>query len=115
MFCWDKGIERGYSAWSWQRHDDFIWFPQLAVGDLNLDGQNEILMLSHMCVWVFDNQLGGEITRMVGFTLVTILAVGLISGVVALTTISQSYLYSPLPLTHWPPVIGLVHQFGCPA
>ena len=39
LFCWDKGIEAGYRLWSWTRHDDFIYFPQLAVGDVNDDGQ----------------------------------------------------------------------------
>src|SRR5207249_3444060 len=43
MFCWDKGIEDGYPLWSWTRHDDFIYFPQLAAGDANGDGRNEIL------------------------------------------------------------------------
>jgi len=64
LFCWDQGIEQGYSPWSWQRHSDFIYFPQLAVGDVNHDGQNEILMLSQMCIWLFDTQLGSEITRL---------------------------------------------------
>jgi hypothetical protein len=63
MFCWDKGIEAGYRLWSWTRHDDFIYFPQLAVGDVNDDGRNEILMLSQMCVWAFDIRTGSEISR----------------------------------------------------
>jgi len=63
LFCWDQGVEQGYRLWSWQRSDDFIYFPQLAVGDVDDDGDNEILMLSQMCVWLFDGRLGNEITR----------------------------------------------------
>lgn len=63
LFSWDQGIESGCAAWSWTRHDDFIYFPQLAVGDVDGDGQPEILMLSQMCVWQFDLKTGGEISR----------------------------------------------------
>jgi hypothetical protein len=63
MFCWDKGVEQGYALWSWTRHDDFIYFPQLALGDLNRDGWNEVVMLSQMCVWSFDTRTGSEISR----------------------------------------------------
>jgi outer membrane protein assembly factor BamB len=64
LLCWDQGIENGYQLWSWTRHDDFIYFPQLAVGDANGDGRDEVLMLSQMCVWMFDARTGNEISRM---------------------------------------------------
>src|SRR6185436_12477624 len=44
-------------------HEDFIYFPQLAVGDADGDGRNEVLMLSQMCVWMFDIRTGAEISR----------------------------------------------------
>lgn len=63
LFSWEQGIENGSAAWSWTRRDDFIYFPQLAVGDVDGDGQPEILMLSQMCVWQFDLKTGSEISR----------------------------------------------------
>jgi hypothetical protein len=63
LFCWDQGIEDGYQLWSWTRHDDFIYFPQLAVGDANGDGRNELLLLSQMCVRMFEAGSGNEISR----------------------------------------------------
>ena len=63
LFSWDKEVEDGYALWAWTRHDDFIYFPQLAVGDANGDGRNEVLMLSQMCVWMFDLATGSEIGR----------------------------------------------------
>jgi hypothetical protein len=65
MWAWDKGIEQGYEVWSWYHAypNDRILFPQLCVGDLNNDGQNEILLMSHMSVRMFDVSLGREICR----------------------------------------------------
>ncbi|MDO8588319.1 MAG: VCBS repeat-containing protein [Armatimonadota bacterium] len=63
LFCWDKGIEDGYKLWSWQWADDFIYFPQLCVGDMNNDGQNEILLMSQMCVRMFEVNHGQEMCR----------------------------------------------------
>ena len=63
LFAWDKGIEDGYRVWSWQWADDFIYFPQLCVGDMNNDGQNEILLMTQMCVRMFEMNHGQEINR----------------------------------------------------